>query len=397
MTRSNQPAVMLPGDFSEETERAFIRLVSYMNSVGDNRLSLVGQTIRALLLAGFAFVVMSTQVFSQTPLDDARLRYEAIKLESLSKELSEAQTASETPSVTSQVTAVMTGVQSETVTVKKTERWLVSEPWCVNCPPAKRRFKAAGNPEDHIITIAEALSRHGKVIGSVPSEYTTTLDVQYTQPKSYRSVWPPKWDVLGNKLPTREYLLSHLRNHENHKGKHWQKWYLESWKRDQLAALHDDDHTDNVPVDVVKMMVVDLTNAQVNEYNLLTAVAQALYTHESEEADPLSSCTEELVNAGWFEYDVQVPDVTSTIIRAMMKDKSYENPALGVTLTWPGKQTLSFDTTSIALSPPVSLKLAKWGVKLSASVSEFKFTPDYKSVTVVTPEIMIPDVTVNFK
>jgi len=68
-----------------------------------------------------------------------------------------------------------------------------------------------------------------------------------TQPAvSYRSQWPPVWSVNGNRNPSRSYLLSHLRSNANHRGKFWQSWPLESWTREQLAALHDDDHVGRV-------------------------------------------------------------------------------------------------------------------------------------------------------
>lgn len=63
---------------------------------------------------------------------------------------------------------------------------------------------------------------------------------------SYRSVSRPRWNVEGNWNPSREYVLQHLRNNSNHRGKFWQSWPLESWTRGQLLALHDDDHVGRV-------------------------------------------------------------------------------------------------------------------------------------------------------
>jgi len=51
-----------------------------------------------------------------------------------------------------------------TGTKKVSERFLVSESWCAACPAEKVRFKASGGDESHILTMAEALQRHGKTI-----------------------------------------------------------------------------------------------------------------------------------------------------------------------------------------------------------------------------------------
>lgn len=61
-------------------------------------------------------------------------------------------------------------------------RYLVSEPWCIYCPAAKRRFLAAGNPASNIISIATARAMGHHWSGSVPHEFTVRQRVQ-TSPK----------------------------------------------------------------------------------------------------------------------------------------------------------------------------------------------------------------------
>lgn len=80
---------------------------------------------------------------------------------------------------------------------------------------------------------------------------------QYTEPQeiavaarevspTYRSQWPPRWNVEGVWNASRDFYLNHLRTNPNHRNKFWQSWPLESWSREQLAALHDDDHVGRV-------------------------------------------------------------------------------------------------------------------------------------------------------
>jgi hypothetical protein len=122
-----------------------------------------------------------------------------------------------------------------------TTRYLVSEDWCVNCPAAKSRFLSAGNSKHNIININTARTKFRQVFSGIPFEF-----VVY-QPKVYRREKKPVYNVEGTRAYTREELLRHLRSHSNHRGKHWQKWYLENWGIEKLQALHDDDHLGGVP------------------------------------------------------------------------------------------------------------------------------------------------------
>ena len=81
-------------------------------------------------------------------------------------------------------TVVVVPQETVTVTVKTRTRYLVSEPWCRNCPAEKVRFRAAGWPAENIITIAEALSRFGKVVSYVPFEFEADADSPQSSPQS---------------------------------------------------------------------------------------------------------------------------------------------------------------------------------------------------------------------
>lgn len=69
------------------------------------------------------------------------------------------------------------------------QRYLVSESWCPHCPAARGRFLAKGWSEKNVITIAEAKSRFGVSVTSVPYEFEATIDV--VQPAVLRQRQPP--------------------------------------------------------------------------------------------------------------------------------------------------------------------------------------------------------------
>lgn len=106
---------------------------------------------------------------------------------------------------------------------------------------------------------------------------------------------------------------------------------------------------------------------------------------------------EETAYGGWFEYDWNVPDSVPFILQKLMADRSYKNEKLGLLLQWPGEPTIKLGHTSVKFQPAIQASVRKLGITASISVSEISFTPDYKSVTVITPELLIPDLTINFK
>ena len=139
---------------------------------------------------------------------------------------------------------------------------------------------------------------------------------------------------------------------------------------------------------------VDATPATV--VSVLAAYLEQQASAEASKSKPFITPDQPLYG-GWFEYDVNVPDSVPSILQKLMKDKQYKSEALGLLLIWPGNQTIKLETTAIKIDPPIQASVRKFGVTASASISEVRFTADYKSVTVVTPEVMIPDLTINFK
>jgi hypothetical protein len=139
---------------------------------------------------------------------------------------------------------------------------------------------------------------------------------------------------------------------------------------------------------------VDATPATV--VSVLAAYLEQQAAAEASKSKPFITPDQPLYG-GWFEYDVNVPDSVPSILQKLMKDKQYKSEALGLLLIWPGNQTIKLETTSIRIDPPIQASVRKFGITASASISEVRFTADYKSVTVITPEVMIPNLTINFK
>lgn len=70
---------------------------------------------------------------------------------------------------------------AEVVQVSVVEDFLVSEPYCSACPPAKSRFLARGGKKENIINVATAKARFGKNISRIPFEFSATVVQTQTQ------------------------------------------------------------------------------------------------------------------------------------------------------------------------------------------------------------------------
>jgi hypothetical protein len=265
-------------------------------------------------------------------------------------------------------------------TAEVTEKWLVSETWCTYCPAAKARFLKEGNPADHVITIADAKRLHGKDIGSVPAEYTTKTTKTYKQPPSYRTVWPPKWDVTGITNPSKEQFLNHLRSHDNHADKHWQEWHLETWSKEQLAALHDDDHNDKVPT----YQEVHTVQAEVDGPADGRAIAAALVAHVQRHSNGEQGVSQGLLPT----IPIDLPDSFLAILDGMLADGA--NPVNGVTLKWGGS-----GERAISFSPNIELTLRKV-VELDIAVDKIAVKDRVVTISIVKPAFC-PDLKVKLQ
>lgn len=270
-------------------------------------------------------------------------------------------------------------------TSSKQESWLVSEDWCVNCPSAKVKFVSSGGRPDHIITIAEAKRRHGKVIAGVPVEYTTTEIVEYIQPPTYRLVNVMTWAYNGDPKPPRETILRHLREDPNHKGKHWQAWHLEAWRTPQLYALHDDDHDHKVPEFKVAPEAV-VENTELTPDVVAEVLAEHLAMSQGMgNADPVYGS---LINL-----DVTTPASVLDVIHQVLTTHKFELAGGTITGEWQGDtRNVNFVNGVISFSPGVKCTAKKYGVRIGATLNKVTYPADLQSVTLVLSGA--PDITI---
>ena len=210
------------------------------------------------------------------------------------------------------VTYTLLEIEDEIVTSSSiqivTTNYLVSEPWCVNCPPAKAKFIAEGNPPENIINIATAQAVYKKSVSGVPYRFSIK------NPKSYRSEWPPVINVEGDTNPSKSKLLNHLRFNKNHQNKAWQEWFLESWKLEQLTALHSDDHQGKSLLSTSTALEknVEIT---IDSPPNLSYTAQILFECLSQQVD------KEYTYRGFLDFEVDTPDILPQMIDQLMVKK----------------------------------------------------------------------------
>jgi hypothetical protein len=255
-----------------------------------------------------------------------------------------------------------------------TKPWLVSEPWCANCPRAKARFFAAGNSDDHVITIAEALEKHGKRISSIPAEYTASEIIELIQPPSYRSANAMKWALNNQTQPAKSTILKHLRGGDQHSGKQWQAWHLESWKTQQLYALHDDDHNDAVPTfDSEAAVVATVSNAESSPETFAAVLALHLMRQAGDTELPVGAL---------FDVTVNVEQSWKNLAAKILTSQKIEFPDAGLSIDWTGpKRSFDISTNAISIRPAVKVTLKKWKFAFSAGLNGLAFADDLSSVT----------------
>lgn len=295
-------------------------------------------------------------------------------------------TAEPTPLIHWETSAASSGLVK--ATAKITDRWLVSEDWCSNCPAAKRRFLSSGGKPENIITIARAAELHGKQIGSVPQEYTIQTERDILQPPSYRRQNEMAVELNNKKRPAKSEILDHLRNGGPHQGKHWQAWFLESWDAEQLYALHDDDHFDKVPTFENDTVSAIVSNAVASP----EVVAGILAAHLLRRGH----VTEQQAISGLFEIDVNAPDSARKWAADLLKNQSVEFPSVGVSASWKGSdRTISVTPGRFQIKPGATVSVSKFGVSLSTTLRGVAFADDLSWATLELDGA--PDLTVRFQ
>lgn len=275
-----------------------------------------------------------------------------------------------------------------TSTKKVSERFLVSEPWCANCPAAKVRFKASGGKESNIITMADAQRMHGKSISGVPTEYVieSTEAVEYIQPASYRSAARMETTLNGSGTPGKDAILKHLRTGGPHQKKHWQQWHLESWKTEQLYALHDDDHDGSVPEFSDEQSIeATIQNATLSPDTIAAALSAHLIPGQPPDA-----------YAGLFDITIDTPDDARKWAASLLSKQSVEFPSAGVSASWKGSdRTISVTPGAVRIAPGVTVAVRKFGVSVSTTLTACSFDPSLSWVKLELTNA--PDLTVRFK
>jgi len=269
------------------------------------------------------------------------------------------------------------GLFRTTATVS--DHWLVSEPWCRNCPAAKTRFLQAGHPADHILTIAQARQRHGKTITSVPAEYSTSSQREFVQPSEYRRATRMNVPLNGSATPSQSAVLHHLRTGAPHQGKHWQAWHLENWPAEKLYALHDDDHAGTVPTfqDAVSVTVSDA------EPTLNTFAAAIAWHLTAEIRNPnIEIRNEERAFGAMLDINADVPDVMLDLGRKVLIAQKMDFPAAGVSLDWTGKtRTLTIGKGRIGVQPGIAMRVKKFGLSKSCTLDAISYNDALTTVT----------------
>lgn len=273
-----------------------------------------------------------------------------------------------------------------------TQRWLVSENWCKQCPAAKVQFLKSGGDPLNILTIADAKRRHGKTIGGVPAEYQTesTVAVEYLNPSQYRYANSMETFLNGTGTPAKDAILKHLRTGGPHQGKHWQAWHLESWNVQQLYALHDDNHAGSVPTFAAESSVeATIKNAAPSPNAVAAALAVHLLTEQKEKPVPEAY-------SGLFDIEVESPDSARSWAADMLSKQSVDFPAAGVSASWKGSdRKISVAPGVIRISPGVTVAVKKFGVSVSTTLNACMFAEDLSWVKLEL--VNAPDLTVRFK
>ena len=271
--------------------------------------------------------------------------------------------------------------------VTVTERYMISEPWCPACLQQKPAHLRSGGK---VVSIAEAVAMGEPKPSSIPRYFTRTVQRQVAGvTAAYRSQWPPQWTIDGDRQPSRQKYLTHLRGNSNHRGKFWQSYPLESWTREQLAALHDDDHVNRVARIVPQEQ--QPAEAEVPSTATVGSLAAALSLHlaseSGQQADGLT---------GAFNIDADVPDAVQSILRRLLIDRRVEFGRTGLSASWDGKQpSVTLGNNRVDIKPGLTVTAKKWGINFSATLEGISYDAGFRSVLLELRGV--PDLRVRFQ
>ena len=129
------------------------------------------------------------------------------------------------------------------------ERYLISEEWCPNCPAAKAQFLRSGGKPENVITIEQAQQigyRNPNWSGGIPHEFTLQRVVESRAPESTTQPHQTRSRNTADQPQNyteaqRQSDIDHLLTHRSHAGK-FSREYLDSLSGYQLIDLHNTDH-----------------------------------------------------------------------------------------------------------------------------------------------------------
>jgi len=190
----------------------------------------------------------------------------------------------------------------------------------------------------------------------------------------------------GSGTPGKVAILNHLRTGGPHQKKHWQAWHLESWKTEQLYALHDDDHAGSVPeFNDEQSIEATISNATLSPDSVAAALAAHLIQGQPPDA-----------YAGLFDITIDTPDDARKWAASLLSKQSVEFPSAGVSASWKGSdRTISVTPGAVRMAPGVTVSVKKFGVSVSTTMTAVAFADDLAWVRLELTNA--PDLTVRFK
>jgi len=228
--------------------------------------------------------------------------------------------------------------EEQPVTEPPGKFYLLSEDWCKSCPQGKRNATLAGIKYE-VVTVQQAAD-----LGLIPIEPTSIPRLIYSLNTD---------DPLVGAVPVAK---------------------MESWAKSHPQPVTPD------PI------ITATIHAEPSVAATLAALAEHLARTQDVSAVPVG---------GLFDKDVQAPVIVPGLLNQLMAGETLEVPDAGLAVSWSGEnRTVGFpDKESITLSPPVSVKLTKWGLSVNTILRGCTVTDEGRTVQF---DLKGPNFTVRF-
>tara|TARA_R110002110_G_scaffold24758_3_gene92398 strand:+ start:4077 stop:4964 length:888 start_codon:yes stop_codon:yes gene_type:complete len=151
------------------------------------------------------------------------------------------------------------------------------------------------------------------------------------------------------------------------------------------AFLERNDVNPPTPVVTDSESVVATINSQPSSH----AVVAAFSEHLSRTTDD-----HEFPATGLFDRDLSVPEQVPQILATLMAGDPIEIETAGLTVLWVGEdRQVKFEGDELTLSPPVSVRLQKWKIKVTTTLSGIRVADEGRTIRFLMNG---PDFTVRF-